>query len=749
MATQDEKIKWVEGSPFMVDGFRFQKPECKHYLLTHFHSDHTTGLYKSFSAGTIYTSHGTAKLVVELLGVNQERVVALEMDKPHMVAGFELTLIDANHCPGAVMFVIRDPRQGGRISLHTGDFRADKSVCTNPVVKSLKGKVDSLYLDTTYCGPRHTFPDQHEVLEQAAHLVRLELQRDPSTLFLIGTYSIGKERVLEAVAKALGSRCLVSSRKARTMRLSGAWDDSSYTTHDASTGGGVVDGDTGAAWYAPVRAVPLQDTNSPATLLGVLAEARAGGAPFTSVVGVRPTGWTHMNARKGAWDKAGGVQSSIAVMPAGGGGAGQKGNAGNASGVGPGRSSSSSACDSDGGREPVPPPDGEDQDDEAAAWGAGGAFEDDGVGEREEAAKMDNGVVARLSLSLSSSSSSPWGGKKPWIDGNARVYSLPYSEHSSFNQLKDFVRAVRPKKIVPTVNAASPASVEKMLGHFLEFMDLSSDRKRLESYFFKPITAAAANASSRDVFSPAGAEAPKTVFGTSAEKRRKSSKCATPGSAHFSRSIWRHTGENSLALGMTATSRGNCQRPTTREGEGKTSRHGVVTENPPTAAGGGIIAVSAAASAARTVNLSGDDNVVDVHLGDVDVEAQKAIMAEIERRKAENRRGTGCERLDQTPGSARRGVETPGGALPTPRAGKGKFGNAPGSSAKRAAASRTDGRSGGWAIGGTAQAAKTAAVVAAPKPEGGGYGRQVFSVDDASAGTCSPMDIRDFFSKRR
>lgn len=228
------------------------------------------------------------------------------------------------------------------------------------------------------------------------------------------------------------------------MRLSGAWDDSSYTTHDASTGGGVVDGDSGAPWYAPVRAVPLQDTNSPATLLGVLAEARAGGAPFTSVVGVRPTGWTHTNARKGAGDKAGGVQSSIAVRPTGGGAGGQKGNAGDASSVRPERTSSS-ACDIDGGREPASPPDGEDQDDEAAAWGAGDEFEDDGVGEREEAAKMDGGVVPPPSTSSSSPSSSPWGGKKPWIDGNARVYSLPYSEHSSFNQLKDFVRAVRPK----------------------------------------------------------------------------------------------------------------------------------------------------------------------------------------------------------------------------------------------------------------------------------------------------------------
>lgn len=45
-----------------------------------------------------------------------------------------------------------------------------------------------------------------QVLAQATQLVRVELQRDPNTLFLVGTYSIGKEKVLEAVAKATGSR---------------------------------------------------------------------------------------------------------------------------------------------------------------------------------------------------------------------------------------------------------------------------------------------------------------------------------------------------------------------------------------------------------------------------------------------------------------------------------------------------------------------------------------------------------------
>ncbi len=52
----------------------------------------------------------------------------------------------------------------------------------------------------------------------------------------------------------------MTSRKARTMRLCGAWDDSTYTTHDGTTGGGVADGAPGGA-YARVRAVPLQVDN--------------------------------------------------------------------------------------------------------------------------------------------------------------------------------------------------------------------------------------------------------------------------------------------------------------------------------------------------------------------------------------------------------------------------------------------------------------------------------------------------------
>lgn len=230
------------------------------------------------------------------------------------------------------------------------------------------------------------------------------------------------------------------------MRLSGAWDDSAYTTHDATTGGG-VDGMV----FARVRAVPLQDTNSPTTLLSVLAQAKAAGAPFTSVVGVRPTGWTHTNPRKGGTGKGNGAAGPAVTK------AWQQ----------PSQEESSAAGSTTTVRETVNGPKekdeqdgfadgadmagetesmvGEDQDDEAAAWGAGDGDDgqDDGSGRAVDGVGISHPPGS--TTATPPQENVPWSGKKPWVEGDARVYSLPYSEHSSYTQLKDFVRAVRPK----------------------------------------------------------------------------------------------------------------------------------------------------------------------------------------------------------------------------------------------------------------------------------------------------------------
>ena len=54
--------------------------------------------------------------------------------------------------------------------------------------------------------------------------------------------------------------------------------------------------------------------------------------------------------------------------------------------------------------------------------------------------------------------------------GHIVSYGLPYSEHSSFSELRSFVQAVRPQRILPTVNNGAAASREKMVAYFRSWL---------------------------------------------------------------------------------------------------------------------------------------------------------------------------------------------------------------------------------------------------------------------------------------
>ena len=78
-------------------------------------------------------------------------VCPLELDTEYVIDGVKVTFLEANHCPGAALIHFR--LSDGKTYLHTGDFRASKSMQLHPLLQT--GCISLLYLDTTYCNPKY------------------------------------------------------------------------------------------------------------------------------------------------------------------------------------------------------------------------------------------------------------------------------------------------------------------------------------------------------------------------------------------------------------------------------------------------------------------------------------------------------------------------------------------------------------------------------------------------------------------
>ena len=165
--------KKVEGTSIIVDGFKYSNTaNSTFFILSHWHSDHYQGLTSGWNYGKIYTSIITSRLLISNYPKLEALVVPLPLNcriKFHDDNGtiFHLTLIDANHCPGAVCIIIE---VGNRKILHVGDMRFDTCMTSWDGWKDLKC-IDLCYLDTTYCHPKHVFPPQWEMIEYAAKII--------------------------------------------------------------------------------------------------------------------------------------------------------------------------------------------------------------------------------------------------------------------------------------------------------------------------------------------------------------------------------------------------------------------------------------------------------------------------------------------------------------------------------------------------------------------------------------------------
>lgn len=326
--------KIMPGFFIAVDAFRYGAIKGQNaYFLSHFHSDHYIGLTASWSHGPIYCSKVTANLVRQQLRVDPQWVVDLDFDKKIEVPdtqGVYVTMIPANHCPGSSLFLFEKQIGGSTSSklrrvLHCGDFRACQNHIQHPLLrpnvldtvtgKERQQKLDVCYLDTTYLNPKYAFPPQQQVIQACADMCvslskshadqtdgweQMKRERagqgmikfvsresdandnnsEPSMsrgrlLVVVGTYSIGKERICVGIAKALNSKIYAPPNKQRICRALEDPELEALLTSDPRA--------------AQVHMTPLFEIRAD-TLDDYLRDYTD---TFSRCVGFRPSGWNY------------------------------------------------------------------------------------------------------------------------------------------------------------------------------------------------------------------------------------------------------------------------------------------------------------------------------------------------------------------------------------------------------------------------------------------------------------------------
>lgn len=344
------------GQDFQIamDAFNYRPHESiTKYFLSHFHSDHYGGITKKWcyerivdDLKVIYCSKITAKLLSIRFNIDPFFMRLLENDTRYVVQrydgslapgevfeseeqlpGLYVTCIDANHCPGAVIFLFESIPVSGKctFTLHCGDFRVCRAMLDHPklapfhITAQNPLVLDKLYLDTTYMNPNYNFPKQELVCLSVSDMFHFLTQDDSlfslwygslqsritdfltaavrgrkkRFLILVGTYVIGKEKLAIAILKRMNGCPIyvsnINSRGDKAQILSTYEDeyldlvlcDNALGTDDCTT---------------VVHLVPMKIVSAVSELANYFNHNKYF-QHFERCVGLRPTGWTFLGPR--------------------------------------------------------------------------------------------------------------------------------------------------------------------------------------------------------------------------------------------------------------------------------------------------------------------------------------------------------------------------------------------------------------------------------------------------------------------
>ncbi|KAL5743380.1 hypothetical protein ACOSQ2_026496 [Xanthoceras sorbifolium] len=274
--------KLIPGTRFLIDAFRHSSSSSVSYFLSHFHSDHYSGLSPTWSKGIIFCSPTTSRLLVNVLKVPKRFVYPLPLRERVSIDGCEVVLVDANHCPGAVQFLFKVPSGNGKFEryVHTGDFRFCSEMVLAPYMNEFVG-CDSVFLDTTYCNPKFVFPSQEESVEYVVDVINRVGGEEGGVLFLVATYVIGKEKILLEISRKCGRKIHVDERKMEIMHVLGYGESGVFTRDETESDVHVVGWNVlGETWpYFRPNFVRMKE---------IMVEKG-----YAKVVGFVPTGWTY------------------------------------------------------------------------------------------------------------------------------------------------------------------------------------------------------------------------------------------------------------------------------------------------------------------------------------------------------------------------------------------------------------------------------------------------------------------------
>ncbi|XP_071033862.1 5' exonuclease Apollo isoform X2 [Parasteatoda tepidariorum] len=212
----------IPGTPIAVDMWNPKNyPQARIFFLSHFHADHLVGLTSSWQF-PIYASPLTCKLLIHKIKVKPSLVKCLEIGEDQFIPldleGKELltvTLFDANHCPGSVMFLFSG--YFGNI-FYTGDFRYKAGILEDFQLP----EIDVLYLDNTYCSPKCLFPTRENAIEKI--LLQLSDCLMNSNRVYIGLDNLGKEDLLQQIVKERRAKVFVNPARKEIMDILGFSD---------------------------------------------------------------------------------------------------------------------------------------------------------------------------------------------------------------------------------------------------------------------------------------------------------------------------------------------------------------------------------------------------------------------------------------------------------------------------------------------------------------------------------------------